>query len=247
MFVAAADVEPVRERVHAGLPATFRGWPTHYGWDEIPQQPWVEVTTLDAFLVGHLGFDPRPRLTAVDWLVMPQQLLLGVTAGAVFHDPDGELAALRDQLAWYPRDVWCWLLASQWRRIAEEEPFVGRTAEVGDDLGSRLLAARLAHDVMRLCFLFERRYAPYSKWFGTAFAQLDAAREIGPLLAARWQPGRVAEREGALVAAFEGAARRHNALGLTDPVDPTAHTFYQRPFRVLGADRFVVASRRADR
>jgi hypothetical protein len=30
-------------------------------------------------------------------------------------------------------------------------------------------------------------------------------------------------------------------LGVTDPVDPTARPFYGRPFRVLGAGRFVDA------
>jgi hypothetical protein len=60
---------------------------------------------------------------------------------------------------------------------------VGRCGDVGDDIGSRIITARLAHDVMRLCFLVERRYVPYPKWFGTAFARLSCAREISPLIA----------------------------------------------------------------
>jgi hypothetical protein len=96
---------------------------------------------------------------------------------------------------------------------------------------------------MRLCFLFERRYTPYSKWLGSAFAQLEAAKEIGPPLAAALSAARFAEREEALVEAFEWAGRQHNDLGLTDPVDPTARDFHGRPFRVLGSDRFVEASR----
>jgi hypothetical protein len=47
-----------------------------------------------------------------------------------------------------------------------------------------VLVARLVHDLMRLCFLLERRYAPYPKWLGTAFARLEVAATIGPLLAA---------------------------------------------------------------
>ena len=54
-------------------------------------------------------------------------------------------------------------------------------------------------------------------------------------------PTRFAEREAGLVDAYEAVARRHNALGVTDPVDPTARLFYGRPFRVLGAERFVDA------
>ena len=48
--------------------------------------------------------------------------------------------------------------------------------------GSRLVAARLARDLIRLCFLLERRYAPYSKWLGSAFAQLEASTIVGPIL-----------------------------------------------------------------
>ena len=109
---------------------------------------------------------------------MPQQPLLEVTAGGVFHDGLGELIPMREKLAWYPHDVWLYLLASQWMRIAQEEPFVGRCAEAGDELGSRIVAGRIVRDLMRLCFLIERRYAPYSKWLGTAFARLDCASEL---------------------------------------------------------------------
>lgn len=34
---------------------------------------------------------------------------------------------------------------------------------------------------MRLCFLMEKQYAPYPKWFGTAFAQLDCAERLLPV------------------------------------------------------------------
>jgi hypothetical protein len=36
-------------------------------------------------------------------------------------------------------------------------------------------------------------------------------------------------------------ARRHNALGITRPVEPNVRLFHSRPFRVLGSGRFVDA------
>jgi Domain of unknown function (DUF4037) len=139
--------------------------------------------------------------------------------------------------------VWLWLLACQWQRLSQEEPFVGRTAQVGDELGSRVIAARLARDVMLLCFRLERAYAPYAKWFGSAFARLDAAAEVGPALARALRAERYEDREAGLVDAYEAVARRHNALGVIDPVEPTARGFHARPFRVIGAERFVEACR----
>jgi hypothetical protein len=243
VFVDDAAVDGVRQAVDAGLPSTFRGWPVRFGWDEVAVRHGVEVTTLDHWLTERLGFVPAPPtpIPTHDWLVTPQQALLGVTAGAVFHDGPGHLSTVRSALAWYPDQVWLWLLACQWQRVAQEEAFVGRTAEVGDDLGSRLVAARLARDVVRLCFLLERRYAPYSKWLGTAFAQLDAAAEVGPPLAAVLAAADHAGREQGLAAAYEAVARRFNALALSDPVDPTTRPYHGRPFRVLHADRFAAA------
>jgi hypothetical protein len=104
-----------------------------------------------------------------------------------------------------------------------------------------VLAARLARDVMQLCFRLEHEYAPYPKWFGTAFARLDAAAEVGPALTRALRADTIGDRETGLVDAYEAVARRHNALGVTDAVDPTVRQFHGRPFRVLGAERFVDA------
>ena len=241
VFVSEAALDEVADALEAGLPESFRARPVRYGWDDVAVSHHVEVAELGKWLSRRLGLDPRAGLSARDWLALPQQLLLEVTAGAVFHDGLGELEAVRSSLAWYPRDVWLWLLACQWRRIDQEEPFPGRAAEVGDELGSRVLAARLARDVMRLCFLLERRYAPYPKWLGTAFRQLEAWDEVGPGLEATLAATDFPAREEAFVEAIEAVAQRHNALGITRHVEPTVRPFHSRPFRVLGSARFVDA------
>ena len=178
-------------------------------------------------------------ITVQNWLTTPQQLLLEVTAGAVFHDPNGDLKRVRSKLEWYPNDIWLWLLACQWRRIAQEEAFVGRTAEVGDELGSRILTARLVRDLMRLYFLIERRYTPYSKWLGSAFRNLRIAPGLVPYLDAALKATDYPARETGLCSAYEYIARCYNQLNLTPPVDPEVRLFYKRPFRVLGGDRFA--------
>ena len=245
VFVAAGDVEPVRARVDASLPETFRGWAVRYGWDAEESRHRVDVMTLGDWLAGQLGIDPRGGLGPLDWLTIPQQQLLGVVRGAVFADPAGELAKVREQVAWYPHDVWLWLLASQWGRISQEEAFVGRTAEVGDEIGSRLVAARLVRDLMGLAFLLERTYRPYMKWFGTAFADLACAAELAPSLQRVLAAQDFPTREQALVEAYEALARQHNALGVTAAVDPSVRQYHSRPFRVLMGGRFADACQQA--
>lgn len=235
------DLASLRRALHEHLPDEHRGWPVRFGWDDTPVQHHVRVVSTRAFFEHWLGFDPRAGLDVLDWISTPAQLLLEITRGDVFHDDLGELTRVRAELAQYPHDVWLWLVACQWRRLDQEEPFVGRTAEVGDDLGSRVLAARLARDVMLLCFLLERVYAPYPKWFGTAFARLDSEREVGPALTRALRADSFDDREAGLVDAYEAVARRHNALGVTESLDPTVRLFYGRPFRVLRSARFVDA------
>ena len=241
LFVEPENVEAVADIVERGLPESFLGWPVRFGWDEVPISHHVDVDTIDGWLDHRLGLGRAEGLGSIDWLATPQQLLLEATAGEVFHDGLGELAAIRAGLAWYPDEVWLWLLACQWQRIGQEEPFVGRTGEVGDELGSRLLAGRLARDLIRLCFLIERRYAPYSKWLGSAFRMLDAWASVGPALERALDASTVEARERALVDAYEDVAVRHNQLAITEPVEPTARPFYSRPYLVIEATRFVEA------
>ena len=245
VFVAAADVEPLAARIDKQLPDEFRGWPTRFGWDDHPVQHHVTVVTLGSFLANQVGFDPRVGISTRDWLLIPQQRVLHVTGGRVFHDGLAELVPVRKTLEWYPDEVWLWLLACQWQRLSQEEAFVGRTAEVGDEIGSRVVAARVARDLIRLCFLIERTYAPYSKWLGSAFAALESAAEVRPSLERALVADRCREREDGLVAAYEAVARRFNRLGLVDELDPSVRPFYGRPFLVIHADRFAAACRAA--
>lgn len=208
------------------VPATFGGHPVK-----------LVVATLDGWTGGFLGFDPRhpePR----DWLATPTQVFAEFTGGAVFHDDLG-LEPLRRRVAWYLDDVWRYVLAGQWRRIGQEEAFVGRCGEVGDELGSAVVAARLVRDLMRLCLLMARRYPPYGKWLGSAFARLPAAATLSPHLTGALAATAWPERERHLAAAYEHVAGLHNALGLTAWVNPRTRPYFDRPFRVVDAGRFV--------
>ena len=127
-----AQVEQVAEQLALRLPERFRGHPVRYGWDQVPVTHHVTATMLPDWLRTQLGVDATARFTTLDWLLTPQQRLLGVVAGAVYADDSGALGDVRRRLEWFPDPVWRWLIACQWRRLAQEEAFVSRTAEVGD-------------------------------------------------------------------------------------------------------------------
>jgi hypothetical protein len=230
------------------LPATFAGYPVSYPLSGEPASAarhHVLVEALPSWLRGQLGFDPLDGIGTFDWLATPTQRLAELTGGAVFHDGLGQLRAVRTSLAWYPDDVWRYVLACQWARIGQEEPFAGRTGESGDELGSAVIAARLARDLMRLCLLMDRRYPPYSKWLGTAFARSPAGPAVAPHLAAALAADGWQAREPHLCHAMQAAAARHNELGLTGPIPGAVRRFYDRPYLVLDSGRFAAALQRS--
>ena len=248
------EVSTVLERE---LPHEFRGWSTSFGPpDEVGVRLLepvsdgrvnhrVDVETVSGFMRAQLGFDPLAGVTLTEWLTTPQQSLLNVTAGAVFHDELGELTAAREAVAFYPHDVWLYLMAARWKRVGDLEAFVGRCGALGDDLGSRLVAATIAGELIRLAFLLERRYAPYAKWLGTAFRTLGIEPRLRPLLEAAMSAEDWKAREESLSSAYATLAERHNALALTPPLPTEVEQFHGRPYLVIPAEKFAAALRDA--
>ncbi|MFI9437263.1 DUF4037 domain-containing protein [Streptosporangium sp. NPDC052375] len=236
LFVAPEVVGPVRESVTAALPPLFGGYPTAFGAGH-----GVEVTGAAAWLRGRLGFDPLEGVGALDWLATPWQRLAEVTCGEVFHDGLEVLEGARAALRWYPGDLWRYVLACQWRRLAQREAFPGRCGEVGDDLGSAVLTAGLADDLMRLVLLMRRRYPPYGKWLGSAFARLPGTAELGDALSGALGAGDWRSRQRHLGRAYERVAQMHNRLGLGEILETTTRAYHRRPFEVIDAQRFADA------
>ncbi|MBB6733427.1 DUF4037 domain-containing protein [Cohnella zeiphila] len=199
------------------------------------------MTTLAQFLESKLATDFEKGPELLDWLTFPSQVLAEIVGGEVFRDDAGHLAAIRKQLHYYPHDIWLYIMASVWNRIGQEEHLVLRAGYVGDELGSSIIGSRIVKDIMDLCFLMERQYAPYPKWFGTAFKKLDCANELLPLLsnvqsALTWR-----ERGTALCKAYESIARMHNRLGISEVMPEQASPFYNRPYKVIQGGAFANA------
>jgi hypothetical protein len=258
LFLSPADHEKFKTEIHTclcqKLPPTFQGFSVNFSppalndgvqWMQTieagPVNHLIEIYTVRSFFEHYLGINPGQEIESLDWLTFPEQTLLEVTAGRVYFDGLGELEPVRARFAYYPTDIWLYRLASQWGRIAQEEAFMGRCGDLGDELGSRIIAARLVRDLMRLGFLLEKQYAPYSKWLGTAFTQLNCGPELTPVFNRILDGSAWMQRQEHLGEAYVILAKLHNSLGITPFVDPQISDYFGRPYRVLFADRFVEA------
>lgn len=232
----------IKTLIKGNLPNQFRDHPVQWAIDGPSGNACVELLTIRNFFLNYLNFDIRDEIKPADWLTFPEHKLCTVIGGAIYWDDLG-LQASRERFQYYPHDIWLYLLAAQWQQIGQEEHLMGRAGIVGDEIGSTLIAARLVHDLMRLCFLMEKQYVPYPKWFGTAFAQLASAEVLIPFLRRILTASTWLERQEFLVPAYEIVASKHNALQITDALAPQVSHFYDRPFLVIDGGRFANAIR----
>jgi hypothetical protein len=242
----------IDEELTKNLPQRYLGYPTSFGKPNVKGvrlpdfrtkrddhiEHYVKLLTIGRFLRYYLGVRDYKRIEPMTWLGMSQQRLLEVTRGRIFHD-GLQIKAIIRMFRYYPRDIWLYLMASQWQKISEEEAFIARTSEIGDELGSRIIATRISEELMGLCFLMERRYAPYSKWFGKAFSELGIARKLTPVLSSVINSTSIDEREANLSRAYSIVARKHNSLHITKPISNRVSRFHDRPFKVIHGERFA--------
>jgi hypothetical protein len=254
LFISEKDSKKrseISDYLANNFPLSFLGYSTNYAISsesgsrvlskQKPGQPInhrVEIYTVKSFFKEYLCIDPFRRLNTLDWLVLSEQKLRTLRSGKLFHDELG-VGKIKGNFHYFPRDVWLYMLACEWKKIGQEEPFVARAGDVGDDLGSKIIASRLAKSIMRLCFLMEKEYVPYSKWFGTAFSQLNCSGRMLPainkvLLAKKWK-----KREKHLSEAVEIVAEMHNSLKLTKPIKAKVSSFHNRPYLVIHGDVFA--------
>ena len=230
---ARDQVPPIRRMLEEQLPERFGDFPVRFPvtWDpSVSHNVWV--ATVAGFAASRLGVDPAGGLSVLDWLSVTGQSVLEVTAGPVFADRTRELAPVRESLAWYPPDVERYVLAAGWQRLSQSLPMVGRTAAAGDALGSRLLSADLAADLVALAFPLSRRWAPYAKWRGTAFRSLPVAARLAPLLDAAVAAAGWRDREDALAAGCEVLLSLQRERGYPAP-GAAVIPFFDRPYRTV--------------
>ena len=241
--------DDIDEMLRHELPYEFMGFPTNFTRPDEdaylvqqmkpikkgPVNHMVQFYTIKSFFKHYLGIDPYKKLTYKDWLVFPQQALIEVSSGEVYYDGLEQLNKIREKFSYYPEEIWKYIYLIQWDKIANEEAFMGRSGEVGDELGSNIIATDIATHIMHLCFLMEKTYAPYRKWFGSGFSRLKCASELTHLLMKVTQGETWNEREECLGQVYEIIARMHNDLKLMAPVAVQTSDFNGRPFKVIHA------------
>ncbi|GLC78333.1 DUF4037 domain-containing protein [Lacrimispora brassicae] len=202
--------------------------------------PLVFIHTISEYLNTYLGVGNFDNLSELDWLTFSEHRLLTLTSGKLFLD-GLNIHDLLEKTNFYPESVKLFLIASNWSLIAEEQAFVRRCYDVGDELGSVLACSRIAERLIRLSFLYCNQYAPYSKWFGKAFGLLPIDKTIKTTIFNAVTATNIEDRENRIVLAQKLLADLHNKLKITEFVNVDIESYYGRNIKVIFADKLFDA------
>jgi len=261
VFLSAEDLtqhgSAVTEYLRNHLPFAYAGFPTNYcapRYDQTqsmeettayPVNHLIEVTTVERYFANYLGVDSLDRVVPSDWVKLDDQKLLEITSGKVFHDGLNLLVSVRERFTFFPRDAFLLRLARLWGSIEEDEPLVGRTAELNNLDGTKILAARLAETCIKICMYLEGQYLPYRKWLYRAFQTTSVYSEVHPLCMAvllENDPRRIEDR---LCVLYEKIVEIHNRRDDLPRLENRSRFFFNRPYRVIFAETIVEALKNA--
>lgn len=253
MFLSEGDYASlsgeIQNLLSEELPYSFLGYPTNFSIPDVNDggvqrleesnsgkvNHLIEIKTINQYLKDYIGLSDHNKISDFDWLTFCEHRLLALTSGEVFHD-DLNINDIREKLRYYPDDIRYYMISSLWSIISEEEAFIGRTGAVDDDLGSRIITTRIVNMLMRICFAIERKYAPYSKWFGTAFKQLDIYSHLNPLLMAVLDCKIWKERELLLCKTFSKINSFYFDQKMILEIEIKIQGYYGRPYQVAFVD-----------
>lgn len=166
--------ERIRDTVRRQLPETFRGHSLRQGH---LAGAGLTLDGLGAFLTRTIGLDRLPE-TDAEWLAIPEEEILHVTNGEVWHDPSGRFTAVREFFGgYYPERVRRRRIAHWCRYFSGMGTYALKRAILrGNDFYAAAAFGKALRWGVQIAFLLDRVYAPYDKWL---IAYLERLPRLG--------------------------------------------------------------------
>lgn len=192
LFQAHRDV--ILQTLRENLPATFQGYTLREGH---LAGVGLAPDSLPAFLQRTLGSDHPPE-TYTEWLQLPEEDIVHVINGEVWHDPSGRFTAIRQAFqTHYPEPVRLRRIAHWCRYFSGMGTYALKRAILRNDVF--YATTRFANAIrlgVQLAFLLDRRFFPYDKWLMAYFARLPRLyTPLNPLVEEAVQPATSWERK----------------------------------------------------
>lgn len=224
------------------LPLEYMGFPTNYSDPAVDGtramkhissgevRHLIEIFNIDSYIGSHYEGD--------DFWEGSEQTLFEVISGEVFHDGLNKLINYRNKLMYFPNNIRKEKLSYYWDLISEEEAFIGRAVENEDYIGLKLITARITKYLLKICFVLNRKYVPYSKWFTLVFKSLglvDVESRIKDLLSENCPE----EVENKLSELYLLIIAIHNRDADLPKINNKITNYHGRQYKVIMADKIV--------
>jgi hypothetical protein len=168
----------IMEELSANLPEGYRGQSLR---EAHLAGAGLAPDNLSAFLRRTIGIDHAPS-TYEEWLRIPEEDIIHVINGEVWHDPLGEFSAVREALnEYYPEPVRLRRIAHWCRYFSGMGTYALRRAILRNN--EFYATTRFSNAIrlgIQLAFLLDKQYFPYDKWLIAYFERLP--RLADPLL-----------------------------------------------------------------
>lgn len=164
------------ERAYAQLPREFMGY----------ERPLVEavggnrrgVIRIEEFFKNKTGLADG-KLSAYDWLSVPEYALFEAVNGEIFEDNYGLLTEIRENLSYYPDDIRLKKLAGNLLLMGQAGQYnYGRLIKRNETAAAQLAAIEFVKSAVNVLFLLNRKYVPYYKWSFRALSLCEKGSEL---------------------------------------------------------------------
>ena len=140
------------------------------------------VIRTDEFYLKAVG-SANGKLSAEQWLTIPDYALAEAVNGEMFFDNYGEFSKIREGLGCMPEDIKLKRIAGNLLIMAQSGQYnFLRCIKHGEPEAAQLACAEFVGAAMKTHFLLRGRYMPYYKWSFRALRELDGARELSDKL-----------------------------------------------------------------
>ncbi len=186
IFVPGEDILDRRrafqlERAYAKLPKEYAG-AVRQPVSPVGGNRSGVIRTADFYLKA-VG-SPDGRLSAEQWLRLPDYALAEAVNGEVFCDPYGEFSEIRERLVCMPEDIKLKRLAGNLLIMAQSGQYnFLRCRKHGEPEAAQLACVQFVNAAMKTAFLLQDRYMPYYKWSFRALRQLVGTQKLAEQLA----------------------------------------------------------------
>lgn len=233
------------------LPFEFLGFPTNYTDPQIhfiqsmektskyPLFHLIEIDTFENYIINYLSINDLSDINNNNWVNFTDQQLLEIVSGEVFYDGLNKVNIFRNKINFYPNDIMKLKLASLWSCISNEEAFVGRAIELDDFVGLKLITSRIVNYLLKICFYLDKKYIPYSKWFGTTLKTITFYDQIQNLATTVLTENESVMIEKKLCKMYEKILNLHNMVGALPTLHCEIRNYHDRPYKVIMSDQIV--------